>query len=169
VASAQPQYGFQASKGDRSDLAMEGKPAEASTPNPHFLDERLWAEALNLGAWGVLARPFDRPKYSAVFNRAGSVGTTVWRLPMSWQRPVEARIRSTFGKQGAVRRSKMMTDRWTGLSRGFGFIEMKAGTQAEEAIVALNGTDLNGKLPTANHVRPQLHRQVRGKSKVEGS
>ena len=59
---------------------------------------------------------------------------------------------------------KGKTDRWTGLSRGFGFIEMKTDTQAEEAVAALNGTDLNGKILKVNHARPQLHRNIHGKS-----
>ena len=74
-------------------------------------------------------------------------------------------IRSLFEKHGAVRRFKMMTDRQTGLSRGFGFIQMKADTEAGKAIVALNGTDLNGNILNVNEARPQLYRTVRGKSK----
>jgi RNA recognition motif-containing protein len=73
----------------------------------------------------------------------------------------ELDIRSIFEKHGTVRRSKMMTDRWTGLSRGFGFIEMKTDAQAEEAVIALNGTDLNGKVLKVNQARPQLHRRNR--------
>jgi RNA recognition motif-containing protein len=74
-------------------------------------------------------------------------------------------IRPLFEKHGEVRRFKMMTDRWTGLSRGFGFIQMKTDREAEVAIVALNGTNLNGKVLKVNPARPQLHRTVRGKSK----
>ncbi len=59
----------------------------------------------------------------------------------------------------------MMTDRRTGLSRGFGFIQMKTDAEAGKAIVALNGTDLNGNVLKVNQARPQLHRTVRGKSK----
>jgi len=59
----------------------------------------------------------------------------------------------------------MMTDRHTGLSRCVGFIEMKTDAEAEEAIVALNGTDLNGKVLKVSQARPQLYRTVRGKSK----
>jgi len=55
-------------------------------------------------------------------------------------------IRSRFAKHGTVQRSKLMTDRWTGLSRRFGFIQMKTDAEAEKAIVALDGTDLNGKV-----------------------
>lgn len=73
----------------------------------------------------------------------------------------EQDIRSLFERHGTVQRSKLMTDRWTGLSRTFGFIQMKTDTEAEEAIVALNGTDLNGKVLQVNHARLQLHRSSR--------
>jgi RNA recognition motif-containing protein len=75
----------------------------------------------------------------------------------------EQDIRSLFDKHGVVRRCKMMTDRWTGLSRGFGFIQMKTDSEATEAIVALNGTDLEGKILKVNQARPQLHRRTRTK------
>ena len=74
----------------------------------------------------------------------------------------EQDIRSLFERHGAVRRSKMMTDRWTGLSRGFGFIQMKTDAEAEEAIIALNGADLNGKTLKVNQARLQLHRSKPG-------
>ena len=73
----------------------------------------------------------------------------------------EQDIRSLFETHGAVQRSKMMTDRWTGLSRGFGFIQMKTDAAAEKAIGVLNGTDLNGKVLKVNQARPQLHRRSR--------
>ena len=75
----------------------------------------------------------------------------------------ERDIRPLFEKHGAVRRFKLMTDRWTGISRGFGFIEMKTDARAEKAIVALNGTDLNGKVLNVNPARPQLHRRRAGR------
>jgi len=73
----------------------------------------------------------------------------------------EQDIRPLFEKHGAVRRFKMMTERSTGLSRGFGFIEMKTDAEAEVAIVALNGTHLNGKVLQVNQARPQLDRHGR--------
>jgi RNA recognition motif-containing protein len=73
----------------------------------------------------------------------------------------ERDIRSLFEPHGTVQRSKMMTDRWTGLSRGFGFIQMKTDAEAEKAIVVLNGTHLNGKPLKVNPARPQLHRKSR--------
>jgi len=71
----------------------------------------------------------------------------------------ERDIRSLFEKHGAIQRFKMMTDRWTGLPRGFGFIQMKTDAAAEEAIAALNGSDLQGKVLKVNQARPQLHRR----------
>jgi RNA recognition motif-containing protein len=73
----------------------------------------------------------------------------------------ERDIRSMFEKHGTVERFKMMTDRWTGLSRGFGFIQMNTDAEAADAIAALNGTDLNGKALKVNQARPQLHRGSR--------
>jgi len=77
----------------------------------------------------------------------------------------EQDIRSLFERYGSVRRFKMMTDRWTGLSRRFGFVQMKTDAAAEEAIVALNGTDLNGKVLKVNHARLQLHRGAHAKER----
>jgi RNA recognition motif-containing protein len=74
----------------------------------------------------------------------------------------EQDIRSLFEKHGAVHRFKLMTDRSTGLSRTFGFIQMKTDAEAEEAIVALNGTELSGKVLKVNRAHLQLHRTVRG-------
>ena len=76
----------------------------------------------------------------------------------------EQDIRPLFEKHGAVRRFKMITDRWTGLPRGFGFIQMKTDVAAAEAIIALNGTDLHSKVLRVNQARPQLHRRKVGPS-----
>jgi RNA recognition motif-containing protein len=72
----------------------------------------------------------------------------------------EQDIRSMFGRHGTVQRFKMMTD-LTGVSRGFGFVEMTNYAAAWKAIEALNGTDLNGKTLKVNQARPQLHRCTR--------
>jgi RNA recognition motif-containing protein len=72
----------------------------------------------------------------------------------------ERDIRSIFEQHGVVRHSKLMTDRWTGLSRGFGFIQMKTDAAAPIAIGALDGTDLNGKSLKVRKARPQLHRRT---------
>jgi cold-inducible RNA-binding protein len=76
----------------------------------------------------------------------------------------ENNIRSIFAQHGAIERFKMMTDRETGQPRGFGFIQMSNDADAEKAIVALNGTDCNGKALKVHPARPQLHRASRKRS-----
>jgi RNA recognition motif-containing protein len=72
----------------------------------------------------------------------------------------EQDIRSLFEQHGRVQRSKLMTDRWTGLSRGFGFIQMKVDGAAPVAISALDGTELHGKFLKVRGARPQLHHRT---------
>jgi RNA recognition motif-containing protein len=70
----------------------------------------------------------------------------------------EQDIRSIFEKHGTVERFRIMTDRETGHPRGFAFVEMTNDTDAEGAIAALNGTQLNGRAINVNAARPQLYR-----------
>jgi RNA recognition motif-containing protein len=66
-----------------------------------------------------------------------------------------------FREHGTVQRFKMMTDRYTGLPRGFAFVEMTNDAEAEKAIAALNGKEFKGKILKVNQARPQLHRNAR--------
>jgi len=65
----------------------------------------------------------------------------VGNLPHS---TTEAELRTIFESHGPVEKITLVTDRETGHSRGFGFIEMTNATEADKAIAALNGTDLAG-------------------------
>jgi cold-inducible RNA-binding protein len=55
------------------------------------------------------------------------------------------RLRETFAAFGAVDSASVVTDRDTGRSRGFGFVEMTTAEEANEAVRRLNGTDLDGR------------------------
>lgn len=55
----------------------------------------------------------------------------------------------------AVEKITLVTDRDTGRSRGFGFVEMTNATEADKAIVALNGTDLGGRSLIINEAKPK--------------
>jgi RNA recognition motif-containing protein len=68
-------------------------------------------------------------------------------------------LREAFSAYGSVTRAQVATDRDTGRSRGFGFVEMSAG--GEEAIAALNGSDLGGRSLTVNEARPREERGPR--------
>ena len=56
-----------------------------------------------------------------------------------------ADLETLFAQQGDVKKAQVITDRDTGRSRGFGFVEMESQEGANTAISALNGTDLDGR------------------------
>jgi len=70
----------------------------------------------------------------------------------------EAELRQLFEQYGEVSTAKVITDRDTGRSKGFGFVEMEAQDAAEEAIKQLNGTDLGGRNIVVNEARPKKSR-----------
>lgn len=70
----------------------------------------------------------------------------------------EETIRALFEAHGAVERVSIVTDRDTGRSRGFGFVEMTDSGEAENAINALNGRELDGRKLTVNEARPKAER-----------
>jgi RNA recognition motif-containing protein len=63
-----------------------------------------------------------------------------------------------FQEHGSVSRAQVITDRETGRSRGFGFVEMDDDAEAQKAIEALNGTDYRGRPLTVNEARPREER-----------
>jgi RNA recognition motif-containing protein len=68
----------------------------------------------------------------------------------------EGELRSMFEPFGAVDTATVVTDRATGRSRGFGFVEMPSNEEAEKAIAALNGKDSGGRALTVNEARPKV-------------
>ena len=64
-------------------------------------------------------------------------------------------LRQAFEAFGEVASAKIITDRFTGDSRGFGFVEMGNGTEAQAAISGLNGKDLKGRSLRVNEARPR--------------
>ena len=76
----------------------------------------------------------------------------VGNLPHS---TIEAELRNLFEAHGAVEKVILVTDRDTGRSRGFGFVEMTNANEADKAIAALNGTDLGGRTLTVNEAKPK--------------
>ncbi len=70
----------------------------------------------------------------------------------------EEAIRALFETYGAVERVSIMTDRETGRSRGFAFVEMTNEGEAERAISALNGSNLSGRALNVNEARPKAER-----------
>ena len=72
----------------------------------------------------------------------------------------ETELKELFGQSGSVETVRIITDRDTGRSKGFGFVEMEEG--AEHAIAQLNGKDFNGRALTVNEARPMTSRDSSG-------
>lgn len=67
-----------------------------------------------------------------------------------------------FAKCGTVESCKIITDRDTGRSKGFGFVEMSSDAEAQTAISEFNGTDYEGRPMTVNEAKPMEPRDNRG-------
>lgn len=64
-------------------------------------------------------------------------------------------LQDTFAAHGTVVEANLMTDRATGRPRGFGFVTMSSAEEAQNAITALNGANLDGRTLTVNEARPK--------------
>lgn len=71
-------------------------------------------------------------------------------------------LTETFSQCGTVESSKIITDRDTGRSKGFGFVEMSTDTEALEAISKFNGADYDGRPMTVNEAKPMVSRDHGG-------
>lgn len=74
----------------------------------------------------------------------------------------EDELRQLFEAYGQVDRVSIMTDRDTGRSRGFGFVEMASNEDGEKAITALNGSQVGGRTINVNEARPKTERSGGG-------
>jgi RNA recognition motif-containing protein len=74
----------------------------------------------------------------------------------------EETVRSLFERYGQVNSARIMTDRETGRSRGFAFVEMENEGEADQAISALNGYTLDGRALNVNEARPKPERSFGG-------
>ena len=83
----------------------------------------------------------------------------VGNLPHS---TTETELRNLFQAHGAVEKVSMVTDRETGRSRGFAFVEMTDSGEAEKAVAALNGTELGGRTLKINEAKPKTDRPGSG-------
>jgi RNA recognition motif-containing protein len=70
-------------------------------------------------------------------------------------------LQQLFEPYGTVQQASVITDRETGRSRGFGFVEMPDSNEARAAIAALHGSDMQGRTLTVNEARPREPRRPR--------
>ncbi len=74
----------------------------------------------------------------------------------------EQQLSDLFAQHGSVTSAQVVTDRFTGQSRGFGFVEMSTPAEAQSAIGALNGSQFGGRTLTVNEARPREARSDSG-------
>lgn len=83
----------------------------------------------------------------------------VGNLPFS---SAEEQLRELFGQCGAVESVSLITDKYSGKSKGFGFVEMSSLDEAERAINQFNGYDLDGRKISVSEARPREDRPRTG-------
>ena len=83
----------------------------------------------------------------------------VGNLPYS---VTEDDLRTAFEAYGSVSSAAVISDKFSGQSKGFGFVEMPDNGEAEAAIEALNGADMKGRSLRVNEARPREPRPPRG-------
>ena len=74
----------------------------------------------------------------------------------------QASLETMFAEHGTVESVNVITDRETGRSKGFGFVEMSSDEEAQAAMTALDGKDCGGRALKVNEARPQTNRGGRG-------
>jgi len=70
----------------------------------------------------------------------------------------EQELENLFSQSGTVTSTSVVTDKYTGQSKGFGFVDMENDAEAEKAIRTLNGTILGGRTLTVNEAKPREDR-----------
>jgi len=70
----------------------------------------------------------------------------------------EGSLRELFSAHGTVDSANVISDKFTGQSRGFGFVEMSSSAEAQSAIQSLNGTQFEGRSLTVNEAKPMAKR-----------
>jgi RNA recognition motif-containing protein len=73
-------------------------------------------------------------------------------------------LKQLFSQAGAVSTASVITDKMTGRSRGFGFVEFENDADAENAVTMFNGKDYNGRNLVVNEARPMQERRPGGRS-----
>jgi RNA recognition motif-containing protein len=80
----------------------------------------------------------------------------------------DGRLNEVFSTHGTVESARVIADKFTGQSRGFGFVEMSSGSEAQSAISSLNGTQLDGRTLTVNEAKPMARRDNGGGDSRQG-
>jgi cold-inducible RNA-binding protein len=134
---------------------------------------------LGRGFLGVFSWSLYRPGAEVRTDRRRSLSqASEWKGPLmakniyvgnlAWEATHDDLL-SLFQEHGKVKRAQVISDRETGRSRGFGFVEMFDDEEAERAIQALNGAEYNGRPLKVNEALPRENRSGPGTSNGGGN
>jgi RNA recognition motif-containing protein len=100
------------------------------------------------------ARSFDSKKLQAISLKGSTMSSKIYvgNLPYTID---DASLRQNFSEFGGVLSAKVMMDRDTGRSKGFAFVEMSSGEEAQAAITGLNGMSVGGRSIVVNISKPK--------------
>jgi RNA recognition motif-containing protein len=115
------------------------------------IGSRLLCCWLSSGAYKLAARNVRKESWMNIY---------VGQLPYS---VTEDELRAMFTEFGELENVKIITDRYTGQSKGFGFVEMPSNSEADRAIKALNGKFINGRNIKVNPADPGGKRSKRSR------
>jgi RNA recognition motif-containing protein len=125
--------------------AKGGTEAGESTIGAPYV--RFWVACPTRG----ISDTVDKVRKGFVMAKNIYVGNLVWDATAD-------DLLALFQEHGQVARAQVITDRETGRSRGFGFVEMDDDAEAQKAVEALNGTQYKGRPLTVNEARPREER-----------
>src|SRR5215510_8102775 len=80
----------------------------------------------------------------------------------------DGQLQQIFSTHGTVESARVIADKFTGQSRGFGFVEMSSDNEAQAAISGLNGTQYEGRSLVVNEAKPQADRNDSGRNNRSG-
>lgn len=98
-------------------------------------------------------------------SQAANKKLYVGSLPFS---TTEEELHSLFSPFGPVASVRIIADKFTGMSKGFGFVEMENADDAQKAVEGLNGSSLNGRTLIVNDARPEQPRPPRREERAGG-
>ena len=81
---------------------------------------------------------------------------------------IEGRLQEIFSTQGYVESANVISVKFTGQSRSFGFVEISSSNDAQKAIDSLNGSQLDGRTLTVNEAKPMARRDHGGGGNRDG-
>ncbi len=142
-----------------SEIDRSLRPSQSLLAKRYLKDRptRAWFQPISFPCSAPIGDQIPRVKDVNTLIKEKNMGNKIYvgGLPFS---TTEGQLEEMFAAHGTVESARVITDKFTGKSRGFGFVEMSSGGEAQKAIEVLNGTEIEGRALTVNEAKPQEKR-----------